>query len=104
MTSLSIKTCCFVGVHHHHHCVSALALNNTFVLLVATVKAAFTLADSIFLSVILCFMLLKKKQDCSHYSSQKTKCFERHQKAHFLPCHIKIRLSLGQILLTLQRR
>lgn len=62
MTSLTIKTCCFVGVHHHHHCVSALALNNTFVLLVATVKAAFTLADSIFLSVILCFMLLKKSK------------------------------------------
>lgn len=62
MTSLSIKTCCFVGVHHRHHGVSALALNNTFVLLVATVKAAFTLADSIFLSVILCFMLLKKSK------------------------------------------
>lgn len=59
MTSLSIKTCCFVRVRHQCLGVSALALNTTFVLLAATVKAAFTLADSIFLSVILCLMLLK---------------------------------------------
>lgn len=58
LKELALK-CDFVGVHRQCHSVSALALNNTFVLLVAIVKAAFTLADSIFLSVILCFMLLK---------------------------------------------